>query len=433
MRGWVIHAFSEVGLPREALPFVLEELESGHDPYLAAAAARALRGSSEASDRFRPFVERALENVRGADDRVCFESYGLYALPGQGTTATRELTATLAWIEGSASTADCCAPLGRVRPDGRGAARAGDIDGLTLEDQDGREVTFGGHFRGRPTIALFFYTRCDNPRKCSLSIAKLARVQALLAAEGLLGRIRTAAITYDPAFDVPSRLRTYAQARGLRLDEDHRVLRSTTTIDPLREAFALGVGFMGSLVNRHRTEVYVLDANAEVAASFTRLEWREEDVVARAKALVTPGSARTARSAVLSVLATAAVAALPKCPLCWAAYMSVLGVAGLERSPLLPWLLPSLVGLMVLGVASAWLRARRGGSLVGLGLLVAGCAIVLGLGVGLELPGARGVGVALCAVGALVGSVPRATAGRAPPRPSGSPARPSPPARSARA
>jgi len=42
MRGWVLAAFEAVGLPDEAIPFVVEELESGIDPYLLAAAARAV-------------------------------------------------------------------------------------------------------------------------------------------------------------------------------------------------------------------------------------------------------------------------------------------------------------------------------------------------------------------------------------------------------
>src|SRR2546425_13347076 len=46
MRGYVIATFEKVGLPDSALPFIVEELASGRDAYLVAAAATALRGSS---------------------------------------------------------------------------------------------------------------------------------------------------------------------------------------------------------------------------------------------------------------------------------------------------------------------------------------------------------------------------------------------------
>ncbi len=70
-----------------------------------------------------------------------------------------------------------------------------------------RPITYGEFFRGQPSIVVFFYTRCDNPQKCSLTVSKLARVQQQLAERGLADQVRTAAITYDPGFDLPERLR----------------------------------------------------------------------------------------------------------------------------------------------------------------------------------------------------------------------------------
>jgi protein SCO1/2 len=157
---------------------------------------------------------------------------------------------------------------------------------MVLEDQDGAKTTFKAFFCGQPSIVVFFYTRCDNPMKCSLTIAKLARVQALLKARDLAGRIRTAAFTYDPAFDLPDRLRIYGQDRGVRVDAGHRLFRATENNDALRAHFGLGVGFVGSLVNRHRVELYVLDASGRVAVSFEQLRWDEQEVVARAASML---------------------------------------------------------------------------------------------------------------------------------------------------
>jgi protein SCO1 len=47
MRGYILAAFEQTGLPDAALPYVLEELENGRDAYLVAGATRALRGSRQ--------------------------------------------------------------------------------------------------------------------------------------------------------------------------------------------------------------------------------------------------------------------------------------------------------------------------------------------------------------------------------------------------
>ena len=102
------------------------------------------------------------------------------------------------------------------------------IDSVLLEDHAGDRISFNAFFRGQPSIVVFFYTRCDNPLKCSLSVAKLARAQQLLDAQGVADRIRTAAVTYDPAFDLPARLRVYGLDRGVRMDAGHRLFRAVT-------------------------------------------------------------------------------------------------------------------------------------------------------------------------------------------------------------
>ena len=98
MRGWVLLALARTGVPDAALIFVLEELDTGVDPYLVAAAARALRSSITATDTLAPFVMRALANIRYRDEPVSFESYGEYATSSTGTSPVRELLATLTWL-----------------------------------------------------------------------------------------------------------------------------------------------------------------------------------------------------------------------------------------------------------------------------------------------------------------------------------------------
>jgi len=453
MRGWVLLAFEHLGLPEPALIYVLEELDNGRDAYLIAAAAHALRCATTPNPAMADFLVRAIINVRDHDDIVCLQHYGGYSVSEPGTTAVREILASLRWlgpdahavlpeldalrlnpagqfsklmlgelesvieaVRGSAPPAgsqenDCCAflsELGFFRLWRRAGEDAAPIRAAVFEDQDGARIGFRDFFHGRPAVVVFFYSRCDNPRKCSLTIAKLARVQKLLADRGLESRIRTAAITYDPEYDLPDRMRGYALSRGVHLDSNHRMLRATGGMSALRAHFRLGVNFIESLVNRHRVEVYILDAAGEVAASFARIQWDECEVVEQAVKLLEDFASPRGRSIARETLGLAlpiVTAFLPKCPMCWAGYLSAFGIAGLQGAPYFRWLLPLFASLMLINLGSLWLRGVRRGSLLGFYLAACGAVSIVVLGMGLDVPYAAPAGVVLTFAGSLLNAL----------------------------
>src|SRR6266403_2664102 len=98
MRGWVLLALARADVPDAALIFILEELDTGVDAYLVAAAARALRSYPRPTETLAPFVMRALTNIRYRNEPVSFENYGDYAISQTGTSPVRELLATLTWL-----------------------------------------------------------------------------------------------------------------------------------------------------------------------------------------------------------------------------------------------------------------------------------------------------------------------------------------------
>ncbi len=469
MRGWVLLALARGGISDAELLFVLEELDTGVDAYLVAAAARALRSYPTPLPAFAPFVIRAVTHIRYSDDRVSFERYGEYATSGNGTSPIRELLATLTWLGPAAR--EVIAEVESLRARGglprqyRGnveqavqAIRAGDqreldshsccalprgpnnmfsraagsrresksIEGTVFQDQDGTSVTFREFFRGRPTIVVFFYTRCDNPLKCSLTITKLAQVQKLLEARGLAGEIQTAAITYDPGFDLPDRLRSYGQARGARMDAHHRILRAVEGFTALCRQFRLGVNFVESLVNRHKIEAYILDVEGRIASRFERTHWDEQQLVDRSMEVLAekkegavssplPRPRSRAAPQMLGMLAVIAVAFFPKCPLCWAAYLSAFGIAGLEHVPYSPWLRPVFVLIMLINLATVWLRRHSTGGVTALGLVAAGTLTILIFQLFLGWEGAAMLGAGLTLAGSLLSVLTARTAGAIPP------------------
>ncbi len=328
LRGYLLAAFADTGLPPAALPYVLESLETGDVADEVAGAAIALRGLREPVAEAAPALARALRNTAGTDATVSFESYRPcwpYARP---TTVLTEIVRTLAALGGLAGPAhhELAALVQHGRLSGSVLAEAQDVLGtaetargacscasgncgccsaeaapsccdapdsskpapnvagldVVLEDQEGRTAEFDDFFSGRPTVVAFFYTRCENPQKCTLTITRLAALQRSLKEDGLDGAVRIAAITYDPAFDVPDRLRTYGDDRGVRFGEHVRFFRARSGFDDVRRRFDLGVNYGAATVNRHRTELFLLDSQGHMSAAWTRVQW---DVAAVRRAL----------------------------------------------------------------------------------------------------------------------------------------------------
>jgi protein SCO1/2 len=158
-----------------------------------------------------------------------------------------------------------------------------DVRATQLQDQDGAIFSFGDFFLGRPGVLAFFYTRCMNPNKCSLTITKLARLQKRLEEEGLQDRFNVAAVTYDPAFDSPSRLHAYGADRGVAFGERNRLLRTTGTFEPLQRWLDLGVGYGATTVNQHRLDIVVLDDQGCPSTQVSRVQWDEDEIIAALK------------------------------------------------------------------------------------------------------------------------------------------------------
>lgn len=321
LRGYILASFETAGLPVDAVPFVLEELETGRNPYTVAAAARALRGASDVPLEAPALLVGAIARLRGTDDVVSFDRFAPGPVSGSAVTALVELARTLALVGPRARSAigrltelvrgegETFAPAVRAelakaiesiaRPDmlargcscaehGAQALRSGsavprasapetDLADLELENQDGTRFTFAEAFRGRPSALAFFYTRCTNPEKCSLTVTRLARLARLLIAEEVGANV--AGITYDPGFDRPARLKAYGADRGMTFSPCCSLLRTVGPFDHLREAFDLGVGFGPVTVNRHRLDLVVLDASLMVAERFERRLWQEQTVL----------------------------------------------------------------------------------------------------------------------------------------------------------
>jgi protein SCO1/2 len=326
LRGFILAGFENVGLPQSALPFVLEEIETGLNPYTVAAAAKALRGASEISDAMFALLVAAAERIASNDDNVQFETIDPGDRAARRTGALTEIIRTIAasgprprplWeaidalatrgnvsaeamtaieqarrtLSGEPNERCCCAPPPALALPTKSPAFR-DIDDLVLEDQSGEIFKYGDFFRGRPSVVTFFYTRCMNPQKCSLTVGKLAALQRRLAATDMGARINVSAFTYDPAYDHARRLQIYGMDRGFRFDHRNRFVRTAGSFEPIAAKFDLGVGFGTATVNRHSVELLILDAEGEPVREFRRVQWDETEVFAAVTEIAGPLLAR---------------------------------------------------------------------------------------------------------------------------------------------
>lgn len=318
LRGWVLAAFEDVGLPALAVPFVYEELESGVEAHLVAAAAKAARGG-ERDPALGPHLVSAFVNMASRDDTVTFEALRPVWPATASTTAILEVLGTVRWLGTDSplsvddwreqerlhghqlsgagrdalaaviATLDSATPAHSCCPSYAEDERAEPLDtrgvhDVELENQDAQRFAFG-ELRGQPTVIAWFYTRCPNPNKCSLSITQLAALQQLVADKRLDEKVRLLALTYDPGYDEPARLRQYGEARGLRYGPRAQAARAVAGHDRLRDYLELRVGYNGSIVNRHGIELFLLDAAGAVVRTWSRIRWDPADVLTAAAAL----------------------------------------------------------------------------------------------------------------------------------------------------
>ena len=334
MRGYAMAAFEHTGLPRTALPYVLESLESSFHPYTVAGAARAVRGMDRPHPQIATYLVKAIYNVWQGDKPISFENYRVQWPLERFSTAVTEILDTLAGMGGYAKNA--LADLETLRNDYRdqfcrttllkleetiAAIRSDDendfehccsqplttqfsagyaVDDTNLhpilEDQDGERVDWNDFFQGKYSVLAFFYTRCTNPQKCTLTIHTLVAAQQLLEKAGLSKKVRTAAITYDSQYDDGQVLKAYGNARRFEFSEDNKMFRVRSGFEQIVECLDLGVSFKDTIVNHHRIEFFIVDPNGKVIDSFLRLKVGPEQLIGAIASEIQKGEVSTRSS-----------------------------------------------------------------------------------------------------------------------------------------
>jgi protein SCO1/2 len=151
----------------------------------------------------------------------------------------------------------------------------------TLINQNERKIKFSD-FRGKVVAFTFIYTRCPLPEYCILMSNNFSKVQRALAADKALdGKWHLLTISFDPKFDKPKVLRSYAGSYKADLttwsfltDPDtagRTVLRISNGLDL---TYADDEGLI-----QHNLRTAILDAQGRLVKIIKGNEWKAEELV----------------------------------------------------------------------------------------------------------------------------------------------------------
>ena len=322
IKGYALASFLDVGLPDSAMNFVLDELQNGKNAYMVGSAARGLRGAKQPRALYVNFLIQAVYNLKYHDnsfDLSVFKADWPLKKPSNGRL---EIFKTFQWLKGYAKGAvpelksflnnredftpemrdeiqktievieqdqreldlSCCKVEGKSTSSiswlWKGMRNIRNIENLSVQNEDGLIQPLEDVIDQKPTVVVFFYTRCMNPNKCTLTINKIGWLQNELVQRGLENKVNLLAFTYDPNYDTPSKMRIFGENRGIRFGSNTHVLRTRPEeFGVISDFFQLGVNHVASTVNQHRLELFILNQYGSIETTYTRLQWEVDNVV----------------------------------------------------------------------------------------------------------------------------------------------------------
>jgi protein SCO1/2 len=154
---------------------------------------------------------------------------------------------------------------------------------IRYTNQDGGTGVLG-ELMNKPVLIAFFYTRCQNAAKCSLTVSRMAALQRTLRAQGLASRARLLAITYEPQFDTSERIHRFGSDRGFVFGDDGQALRmDTKRLRRLVDAIEAPVNYNAGWVNTHGVELSLFDSAGRLARKYHTTAWDNVVVTADLK------------------------------------------------------------------------------------------------------------------------------------------------------
>jgi len=159
---------------------------------------------------------------------------------------------------------------------GRKAYRSlGDyLPDFALYDQEGNLVRKNS-FRGKLVVYNFIFTRCQVPKMCPASTARMLQLQRQLDEAGLSGA-HLVSITFDPEYDTPGILNEYAKQRGAHFKNWSLLTGDPQAVENLMKQFGILTVDEDDTIN-HTMSTILTDGNGMVLYRKEGSQWSPEE------------------------------------------------------------------------------------------------------------------------------------------------------------
>jgi protein SCO1/2 len=196
-------------------------------------------------------------------------------VPGDSVVATLAVSHTESWLE-TVQKVSGTEPVEVLSADDILLARlfkVGDvIPDNALTNQSGKRIRFSD-FRGKVVALTFVYTRCPLPDFCLRMSDHFARLQKALKKDPALnGKWHLVTISFDPKFDTPKVLRSYAESYNADLSTWDFATDSVATITKFTDGFGLSFAAEQGLIT-HNLRTVVIDRNGAIREILKGNEW----------------------------------------------------------------------------------------------------------------------------------------------------------------
>ncbi|MEN9661312.1 MAG: hypothetical protein RL324_261 [Verrucomicrobiota bacterium] len=145
---------------------------------------------------------------------------------------------------------------------------------FTLYDQEGKVVD-SASFRGKRILLNFIYTRCPDLRMCPAATLKMIATQKAAREAGITD-LQLISITFDPDYDTPGVLHTYAAARGIDIANFSFVTGPLPAVQNLLKQFGIDAIFEGQLI-KHTLSTVLFDAEGRIIHRTIGSQWEPSD------------------------------------------------------------------------------------------------------------------------------------------------------------
>jgi protein SCO1/2 len=163
------------------------------------------------------------------------------------------------------------------------------LPNFTVLNQSGKTLTLD-HFRGKVLVMTFIYTRCTLSDFCPRMSQNFAQIdKALQSDPKLYSQTHLLSISFDPAYDTPSVLKSYGSAYTGRYTTEkfqHWDFAAPTLAElpKMEPFFDLGVTPGPNGILQHSLATLVIGKDGKVAAFYPTNDWTVPELLTRIKA-----------------------------------------------------------------------------------------------------------------------------------------------------